>query len=67
MVLAEQRSLQYYLQLGRRTATSSDERCTFKLNMLDGIRTSLVKRQQKEARQPMATEIMIWDEIFMTP
>ncbi|KAK6727617.1 hypothetical protein RB195_005357 [Necator americanus] len=47
---------------GGRTVTSA-----FKLNMADGNRTSLMKRQQKEARQLMATEIIIWDEISMAP
>ncbi|KAK6751096.1 hypothetical protein RB195_002830 [Necator americanus] len=35
--------------------------------MVDGNRTSLMKRQQKEARQLVAAEIIIWDEISMTP
>ncbi|RCN35395.1 hypothetical protein ANCCAN_18746 [Ancylostoma caninum] len=39
----------------------------FKLNMADGNRTSLMKRQQKEARQLMGTDIIIWDEISMAP
>ncbi|EPB69310.1 hypothetical protein ANCCEY_11605 [Ancylostoma ceylanicum] len=47
---------------GGRTVNSA-----FKLNMADGNRTSLMKRQQKEARQLMATDIIIWDEISMAP
>ncbi|EYB85550.1 hypothetical protein Y032_0296g1695 [Ancylostoma ceylanicum] len=39
----------------------------FKLNMADGNRSSLMKRQQEEARQLMATDIIIWDEISMVP
>ncbi|EYB91415.1 hypothetical protein Y032_0206g1981 [Ancylostoma ceylanicum] len=35
--------------------------------MADGNRTSLMKRQQREARQLMATDIIIWDGISMTP
>ncbi|KIH61240.1 hypothetical protein ANCDUO_08494 [Ancylostoma duodenale] len=45
-----------------RTVTSA-----FKLNMADGNRTSVMKRQQREARQLMATDIIIWDEISMAP
>ncbi|KAK6755776.1 hypothetical protein RB195_014271 [Necator americanus] len=45
-----------------RTVTSA-----FKLNMADGNRTFLMKRQQKEARQLMAIDIIIWDEISMAP
>ncbi|KAK6761955.1 hypothetical protein RB195_022886 [Necator americanus] len=43
-----------------RTVTSA-----FKLNMADENRTSLMKRQQKEARQLKAIDIIIWDEISM--
>ncbi|ETN73398.1 hypothetical protein NECAME_13544 [Necator americanus] len=35
--------------------------------MADGNRTSLMKRQQKEARQLEAIDIIIWDEISMAP
>ncbi|KAL6740116.1 hypothetical protein Aduo_013503 [Ancylostoma duodenale] len=47
---------------GGRTVNSA-----FKLNMGDGNRSSVMKRQQREARQLAATDIIIWDEISMAP
>ncbi|XGW13313.1 hypothetical protein V3C99_000002 [Haemonchus contortus] len=47
---------------GGRTVNS-----VFKLNIADGNRTSTMKRQQKEARELFSTDIIIWDEISMTP
>ncbi|RCN51900.1 hypothetical protein ANCCAN_01988 [Ancylostoma caninum] len=47
---------------GGRTVSSA-----FKLNMADGNRSSLMKRQQKEAQELMSTDIIIWDEISMAP
>nr|CDJ88114.1 Protein F59H6.5 [Haemonchus contortus] len=39
----------------------------FKLNIGDENRTSSMKRQQKEAIELMAVDMVIWDEISMTP
>ncbi|ETN71849.1 hypothetical protein NECAME_04593 [Necator americanus] len=50
------------LQPNAKTFTSA-----FKLNIVDRNRTSLMKRQQKETRQLMPTEIIIWNEISTTP
>ncbi|KAK6026437.1 hypothetical protein OSTOST_07606 [Ostertagia ostertagi] len=47
---------------GGRTANS-----VFKLNIADGNRTSSMRRQQKEAKHLMETDIIIWDEISMAP
>ncbi|KAK6761117.1 hypothetical protein RB195_022256 [Necator americanus] len=35
--------------------------------MVDGNRTTLMKRQQKQARQLMAIDIIIWNEISIAP
>ncbi|KAK6012895.1 hypothetical protein OSTOST_21927 [Ostertagia ostertagi] len=43
---------------GGRTVNS-----VFKLNIADGNRTSSMRRQQKEAKHLMETDIIIWDEI----
>ncbi|PIO54870.1 hypothetical protein TELCIR_23756 [Teladorsagia circumcincta] len=40
---------------------------TIKLNIADENRTSLMKRQQREALQLMGTDMIIWDEISMAP
>ncbi|PIO73234.1 hypothetical protein TELCIR_04797 [Teladorsagia circumcincta] len=40
---------------------------TFKLNIGDGNRTSTMRRQQTEAQQLTATDLIIWDEISRTP
>ncbi|XGW02733.1 hypothetical protein V3C99_014623 [Haemonchus contortus] len=40
---------------------------TFKLNIADENRTSLMKRQEREAQQLMSTDMIIWDEISMAP
>ncbi|KAK6023902.1 hypothetical protein OSTOST_10298 [Ostertagia ostertagi] len=47
---------------GGRTVNS-----VFKLNIADGNRTSTMKREQKEARELYSTDMIIWDEISMTP
>lgn len=39
----------------------------FKLNIADGNRSSTMRRQQKEARDLQATDVIIWDEISMAP
>ncbi|KAK6013623.1 hypothetical protein OSTOST_21058 [Ostertagia ostertagi] len=39
----------------------------FKLNIGDGNRSSSMRRQQKEARELMAVDMIIWDEISMAP
>ncbi|KAK6020618.1 hypothetical protein OSTOST_13723 [Ostertagia ostertagi] len=39
----------------------------FKLNIADGNRTPSMRRQQKEAQELMAVDMIIWDEISMAP